>query len=498
MAKLFLTYTAFNQDYMGGQFRCFQGGTGSPQNVQTPQDAVSSVIGAAVVDSEVYSYMGADGYPRALVCNVTTSDGTSSGKYFVCKADLSGANVVWSLIAGDSIGITLGVGEYPFVPVAGNPSGIVQVGTNLHITDYDMDDGVTNIYTVAISALEAPPSSGRVVVAAVQISDSMLPGYTGSAPDPDVIIHSASLIALTDNSGSDPVTKLFALYTGAYEDGSHSPNDYVAGRVVRLSVSAGVLTPEASVAVGLNTQSLTPIPNGAGGIDILVPAIGGYQHAGFTNGSNSTLHRISNIFGTAGASGTMAASIVLKGDGNPPTSTTSGPTVTTTGNFDIKSVGASDSGIIWLLLVTNDENYKSWWRLFKTTAAKVLAIANKSLADAIRDGDLTPVDSGFGSSGYYWELLCESSSTDPGRLWFVMGTPVRISAMDNYDDKVLFDEGTLYARISNTAFPYAVNLNSADLIGEMIYQYALGNSIDTRLIKGQKPSEEGEGEGEGK
>jgi hypothetical protein len=55
MAKLFLTYTAFNQDYMGGQFRFFQGGSGSPQNVQTPRDAVSSVIGATVVDSEVYS-----------------------------------------------------------------------------------------------------------------------------------------------------------------------------------------------------------------------------------------------------------------------------------------------------------------------------------------------------------------------------------------------------------------------------------------------------------
>jgi hypothetical protein len=241
----------------------------------------------------------------------------------------------------------------------------------------------------------------------------------------------------------------------------------------------------------MNTQSLTPIPNGAGGLDLLVPAIGGYQHAGFTNGSASTLHRVSNIFGT------MAATVVLKGDGNPPASTTPGPALTTTGNFDIKSVGASDSAIVWLLLVTNDENYRSWWRLFKTTATKVLAISNKSLADAIRDGDLTPVDSGFGSPGYYWELLCESSSTDPGRLWFVMGTPIRISAMDNYDDKVLFDEGPLYKKVTDPAetYPDAVNLDSADLIGEMIYQYALGHSIDTRLIKGQKPSEEGDSEG---
>jgi hypothetical protein len=67
--------------------------------------------------------------------------------------------------------------------------------------------------------------------------------------------------------------------------------------------------------------------------------------------------------------------------------------------------------------------------------------------------------------------------------------------MDNYDDKVLFDEGTLYKKVTKDLYPYAVNLNSADLIGEMIYQYKLGNSIDTRLLKGKKAlAEDDDGE----
>jgi hypothetical protein len=473
-----MDFTAFDQIYENGQFRFFQGGTGSPKNVQAPKDAVTSVIGAAG-DSEVYSYMGTDG-PRALVCNVTTSGGKSTGKYFVCKADLSGTDVSWSLIAGGTTGITLVVNSgSPSVstPVAGNPSGVVQVGTNLYINDYD----TTNVYTVAIAALEASTTGADVSVTSYPIPGGMLP--TDDDDPDDVKVHGVSLIALTGNNGTSPVTRLFALYNGAFEDGSHMPNPYVNGTVVRLAISGATVVAEQSVTVGKNTQSLTPVYDDTGAVNLLVPAIGGYQYGGNTNGSDSTLQRVSSTFGLI-----MAVSTVFIGDGAPGGVTP----VTTTGNYDIKSVGASDSAIVWLLLVTNDSNYRSWWRLFKTTVTKILAIGatGKSLTDAITDRDLIPVDSGFGSPGYYWELLCESSITDPGRLWFVMGTPIRISAMDNYDDKVLFDEGSLYAKVTGSPFPASVNVNSADLIGEMIYQYNLGNSIDTRLIKGQKPAQD--------
>jgi hypothetical protein len=394
------------------------------------------------------------------------------------------------------VGIRL---EYDDKPVAGNPSGIVQVGDWLYITDYDS----VNVYSVAIAALEDPSvaDGGVVPVASYLIDDAYLPPLT-------VERHGVSLIALTDNSGTTPpddgeeednsgtgddetedaaasaVTKLFALYNGAFEDGTHLPNSYVSAKVVRLGFdSNGNLVAEASVEVGMNTQSLTPVYDEERAVNLLVPAIGGIQQNGNTNGSNSTLHLVSGIFGT------MAASIVFTGDGAPPTEETSGPAVSTSINSDIKSIGASDSAIVWLLLVTNDKNYLSWWRLFKTTVTDILGSNGKTLSEAIADGTLTPMDSGFGSPGYYWELLCESSVTDPGRLWFVMGTPVRISAMDNYNDRVLFDEGTLYKAVSGV-FPDSVNIDSADLIGEMIYQYKLGNSIDTRLLKGQRPAAE--------
>jgi hypothetical protein len=492
-----MDYTAFNEGYMSGQFRFFQGGTGSPKNVQAPKDAVTSVIGGGVRDSEVYSYMGTDGTPRALVCNVTTvtPGQTSTGRYFVCKPDLSGADVAWTLVSGGTDGFMLGVEDDPGPPplyhqVVGNPSGVAQVGNYLYITDYD----TTSVYIVATADLETAASGGYAPVTELPITSGLPEKPSGESGD--IKIHGVSLIALTDKSVSPAVTKLFALYNGVFEDGTHTYNPYVAATVIRLSVdsSTGAVTQDlnASVAVGKNTQSLTPVYDGTGAIDLLIPAIGGYQNAGTTNGSDSTLHLVSGIFGAAGAAGTLAASIVFTGDGTPPSNTgsTTGPAISTLGNYDIKSVGASDSAIVWVLLVTNDSNYLSWWRLFKTTVTKILGSTGKTLTTAITDGTLTPVDSGFGSPGYYWELLCESSITDPGRLWFVMGTPVRISAMDNYDDKVLFDEGTLYAKVPNQPFPESVNIDSADLIGEMIYQYSLGNSIDTRLIKGQKPAQD--------
>jgi hypothetical protein len=116
-------------------------------------------------------------------------------------------------------------------------------------------------------------------------------------------------------------------------------------------------------------------------------------------------------------------------------------------------------------------------------------VSDQSLSAAISSGILRLMDSGYGSFGADWQLLYENNSTPAnGRLWFVRGTPIRISVGSDYNNVSarLFDGGALYVLPtgSTLSFPTGVNVNSADLIGEMIYQSQKGASIDTRLIKG--------------
>jgi hypothetical protein len=97
------------------------------------------------------------------------------------------------------------------------------------------------------------------------------------------------------------------------------------------------------------------------------------------------------------------------------------------------------------------------------------------------------VDSAIGSKGFEWQLIYENATpASKGRLWFVKGTPIQASQGDDYDTKLVFDTGALYP--SNSSDPLDAisykNVNSADFIGEMIYQHGKGHSIDTRLVKG--------------
>jgi hypothetical protein len=456
MAKLLLNYTILDQDYQNGEFRYFSGNAGTtPGDVDLPQSVSPYFAAATDSDPELCSYMGSDGNPRVLACVVSTS-GTSTGKYFLYKANLSGGAIVWSLLSSPA-GIELQDSKGD--PLAGNPYGVVQAGNFLYINDYDS----RNIYTINIANFESAATGGRTAYAV----DNTTP-VQGPAGSP----HGVSLVVLTDNNANPVLTYLYDLH--AFE----TSYVYDFSRVTRFTVdtATGVLSADAFVSVGKNAMALVPAADKSG-FNILVPCVGGSQRAGLTNGEDSTLHRV-NAFGS-----TISSTLVLKGDGGTPTPTS--PAVTPAGNYDIKSVAVSASGDVWLLTVSNDANYKSWWRLFKTTMATLLAFTgSKTLAGAISDGDLTPLDSGFGSPGYYWELLFENSAGGSGRLWFVMGTPIRVSAGNDYNNQVFFDEGVLYAPVSGNLL-YGTNINSADLIGEMIYQYGLGHSTDTRLIKGK-------------
>lgn len=465
MAKVLLDYTILDNLYQNGKFRFFQGDDGGPTDVQSPLDTkLTGGIQPTDSDPVLSSYMGGSKLdtPRALVCIVTTdfTTGKSTGKYSVCTPTTPGTPVSW-VASGGPQGIELV--DQDDNPVAGNPYGVAQVGGYLFIVEYD----TATVYTINIAKFEAATGATYTVDGATDISKLFPNPVAGAVP------HGAAIIALTSGSGSTAVSYIYALYASANETTPPKPVTYNPSALVRLTVdpTTGALSGGTGVSVGLNATALVPAPGGTDGTTILVPALGGTQQSGATNGTASNLYRVPAFANFA------KASIAFTGD----TTTT----VTAAGNYDIRGVAVSDDGIVYLLTGTYDTNYNTYWKLFQTTVANVLAANGVTISAAVAANPalLIQVDSGVATPGYYWEVLYENASpVANGRLWFVEGTPIRISQGSTYSKAVSFTAATLYGDTTVTD----ANINSADLIGEMIYQFKKGASIDTRLIKGKR------------
>jgi hypothetical protein len=254
---------------------------------------------------------------------------------------------------------------------------------------------------------------------------------------------------------------LYALFTSADSNGA-----YLASTVVRYEVlSNGDLDTANATAVwvGLNATALVPAVSGSTTY-ILVPAIGGKMNYGNTNGTNSNLSYVDAFNGFTTPA--QPAPVAITGDASTALSAT--------GNYDIMGAAVSADGAnAYLLLVTYDSDYNACWRLFKGALSDILSITTPTQISQV--SGLTSVDSGFGdSAGYYWEILYDNMVTG-GRLWFLRGTPIQVTAGGNYAT-VLMQVG-----YSGTLYDSKFNVNSADLIGEMIYQAARGASVNTRL-----------------
>jgi hypothetical protein len=392
------------------------------------------------------------------VCNVSTSfattPATSTGKYTVCTPTASGSTFAWAITGPQDIQLV--DGTTPANPVAGNPYGVAQIGNFLYIIEFDS----AKIYTVNIANFEAATGATYAVDAITDASSN----FTITT---DYYAHGASILALTN--GED--TYLYCLFTLATADSSGYDNSVV----VRYSVdsSTGALTYVDVTTVGKNATALVPAPGGSDGVSILVPAIGGEQNGGTTNGTDSNLSVITDVFGAP------VATTAFTGD--------AAGSVTPTGNYDIHSVAVSEDGLYaYLLTITYSANYLTNWRLFQTTVANILkpvtAETPQTLSEAVAAGLLVDVDSTAnpddGDAGYYWDLQYENADTI-GRLWFVKGSPIRISMGNGYSVYKLIDAGS-----GGPLYSPEFNVNSADLIGEMIYQASQGVSKDTRLVKG--------------
>jgi hypothetical protein len=344
---------------------------------------------------------------------------------------------------------------------------------------YDEDDDgtgsgnlITSIYTVDIAALVGAQAGGDIEVTATLIDAKCLPQAPENPPAGTFRVHGNGLIALTDNLSGK--TFFFLQFNGAVENAGYTPVAYGNATVVRLDSSA-LSTNQTSVTVGKNAMGMVPLPIPAPGgttvgLDIAVPCYGGVYQYGATNGMESALYRISgDIFGNLNA---VAA---LVGDGSV------GATLTAEGTRDFRSVAFSEDGLFgYVLAVTYNSQGKACWKLYQTTAANILGLVNMPFSTAIDKNLLVPIDgsSGLdGEDGADWEVVYENAELPRnGRLWLVKGTTIQVSQGSLYSKSKLFAD--LYDGTEGV-------INSADLIGEMIYQYSKGRSIETRLVKGK-------------
>jgi hypothetical protein len=481
MAKLLLDYTVLDEEYENGKFWFFQGEDGRPTDVELPKDTgLAGPIGPMDSDPVVHSYMGGadQGEARALVSVISNDQPQETAKYSVCVPATPGAPVVWT--AGGPQGVRFVSSGKPPVPIVGNPYGVAQVGKHLYFVDYD----TTDIYMIDIAIFEA---SGKPNYDLAANTYTIFPDDITNAkifPIPAAGGYSArgaALITLTD-ARAEPVAWLYAAYNILSVATPGQPTVYDNSVVVRFKVdpATGALTEGTYITVGKNVQGLIPVYGGPDGIALLIPCIGGPQNFGSTNGAESALRRVP-AFDSFTDDNSIAA---FTGD-------RSSAALALAGSWDIKSAAASEDGLVYLLTETEDEDFNTWWKLYKTTVAAVLDSAGVEILEAVNSDVLTQIDSGVGSKGFEWHLMYENAvPASNGRLWFVKGTPIQVSQGEDYNTKLLFDTGALYP--SNSSDPLDSisykNVNSADLIGEMIYQHNKGHSVDTRLIKGKSAS----------
>jgi hypothetical protein len=476
MTKLLLTYTVLDEEYENGKFRFFQGKDGKPQDVELPKDTgLAGIIGPMDSDPVAHSYMGGANLdePRALV-SVIDNGARELAKYSVGIPAIPaepGAPITWT--AGGVQGLKfVGADKTPLI---GDPYGVAQAGKYLYFVDY----GTTDIYRIDLAAFESSgaPNYDLAANTYTVFPDDIRDAKIFSLPSSGgYSARGASLIALTDSRAA-PVVYLYAAYNILSAATPSQPTVYDKGVIVRFKVdgATGALTEGTCVAAGKNIQGLIPVYGGPDGIALLVPCIGGPQNFGSTNGAASTLCRVP-AFDSFTDNNSIAA---FTGD--------TSDALALAGSCDIKSAAASDDGLVYLLTETEDDTFNTWWKLYRTTAAAVLGSSGMTITDALNNNILEQLDSGVGSKGFEWQLMYENATpASQGRLWFVKGTPIQVSQGNDYNTKLLFDTGALYPPNSSDPL-YTIsykNVNSADLIGEMIYQHGKGHSIDTRLVKG--------------
>jgi hypothetical protein len=460
--ELLLSYSVLNDAYQSGLLKQIRGqpaaNTAEVASIANP-DETYVPIEANASDPKLFSYaMGQD--PAILMAKVTTTPGTqpSSCKYTLAAPDAS-CGKAWKVLSRD---IVL---KYNGNEVATNPYGVAQVGNMLYIIDYDS----RFIYPLGVNELNGleagdhelafPPFDPNTIVPPETTGAGLLANAKGQA-----------IIAVKNGTSTD----LYALYTVA--DLIPYPPVYSDSIMIKVSIGAyGTLSYVAKVAdLGRNAQELILLQNISGQPYLFIPALGGPQLAGSTNGGYSKLDKV------ALNASTLQKTTALKGD------TFSTPTTPPT--YDIRAIAGAQrtpasNDPVYILTGSMDANYNQKWKLYRTSSNDLFGLNDVTISQAESSRKLVQVAFGDGDPGNYWDIFYEQGNVLAGdRLWFLKGSPIYITSAESYGtpDK-LFDTGYGEGKIGGD------NVDSVAFVAETMRQAALGVSFK-RGLRGVAPT----------
>jgi hypothetical protein len=473
MAQKFeLDYTVLDNEYQNGSLRVITGddaGTdGNFGSIQNPLNTGIDTVPPPPVDPSlskdpvIFSYLKGTELRGLLGKIVTARPPASPSECYY--------SVYTPLVAAEATDVVL---QSPAgTNMATNPHGVAQIGDLLYIIDYDSQK-ITILGTTELDGKSGNYSLAKEPFDLATKIDDFPTDAKGQA-----------IIALKDNSEK---TYLFALYL--VSDDTDYPPTFYPSILVRLNVAGdGSLSYGGDgnwVYVGKNATEIIPVEdsNAAGGITLLIPAIGGPQRGGFTNGKDSDISAVP-VSGDWPYAGDVAPEL-LTGDTAtvPPTA------------YDIRAIAAPMPGntktdTLYILTATyNTDAFTGIdWRLYSTSISKLLGAGGITITDMINAGNLSIVDGGTAIATsyagiYFWDLLYENGTgTNADRLWFAIGSPILVTLVNAYGSPSkpgnpykFFDRGTAPDQIGN------LNVNSADLLAETIRQIVVGHSLKRGL-----------------
>jgi hypothetical protein len=462
--KVLLTYSVLDNVYENGKVQFVEGmedansSTPTVGTVVNPDDT-GVTLATTDADPKMFSYVY-NGGARMLLAKVTTTPGvipsTCTWTLLTVPNPASGG---WSTLAQD---ITL---QYNGVNVATNPYGVAQVGEWLYIVDYDSQ----KIIQLGVDELKKP-TTGSILTLEKAPYD-LGPG-TAAGLSPNA--KGQAIIALSDGT----TNYLYALYTVT----NNPLVSQSAGVLVRMTVNGttGALTYDTQVEVGANPQEIVPVTPDEGPTTLLIPAVGGIQKVGSTNGTASNITSV-DAFATPWPA---TAPRLITGDRTPRPSPA----------YDIHAIAAplrgGDEGVVYILTLEYGVGYNGTdWALYKTTVSNLLSKSQTPISSA----GFTRVEGVVGdTAGYFWSILYENGTAAANdRLWFFRGSPLLVTPASAYLSPQ--PAPTLANKYFDTTDIGGMNVDWADLTSETLSQAAAGVSLKRgfrSVIKAPKAAEE--------
>jgi hypothetical protein len=494
--KLILALSALSDIYNFGKILAISGKDGgsswNPEDINNPV-GVGYALDSSVEDPALLDYVY-NGQLRIAVLKITSappSQPSNPSSFTILEP--SNMNITdWSKAVVENVSL-----QYGGTNVATNPHGMAQVKDWLHIVDYDSQ----KIVVVGAGEFDGMTSGqGNTIDIAPY---DMGPGTAANLP---ATAKGKAIIAMKDKYTGK--FYLFVLYID-FDPLKPEGQQHQASILVKLELTFDpqhptnppTITYAGQVEMGKNGQEIIPgfIPDATedteatgdtdvtGTIHLFVPALGGRQQQGASNGTDSNIMSVpafSDWLDEQPEPITHITGVGQSPEQNPD-------------YYDIHALGVSSredgNAVFYIMTACFLPNWKGFdYRIYKSTVEKIYAAGTSgtppvtpvTLADIAEGSDATAeiVDEGRVYSTaepgvpygiYYLNLLLQNADTPEGeRLYVFLGSELLVTGAAHYKARALvFGDGEGDGHIGGK------NVNSAILLAETIQQFEDDKSL---------------------